>query len=360
MHVDMDAFYASVEQRDHPELRGKPVVVGGSVMDRGVVAAASYEARKYGVRSAMSMAKALRLCPQAIRLPCNFPAYKAVSRYIHSLFRNVTPMIEPVSLDEAYLDISEQVNGFDQAAELGKGLKARIKEETQLNASIGIGPNKFIAKIASDFDKPDGFCMIREEEVLSFLTNLTVRAIPGVGQKTEQRLIRMDIKTVGELRNLEKNELIHSFGEKHGSRLYELARGIDENPVVVERKRKSLSQERTFSHDLSSLDSMKVFLDELSHEVAALLLKNDLVGRTVGIKVRFNDFRIQTRAITLDHPTREQDEIFQHTFRLLERIDLCGRKVRLLGIRISGFEEKSENHTNENHYAIQPMLWDMV
>ncbi len=359
MHVDMDAFYASVEQRDHPELRGKPVVVGGSLTNRGVVAAASYEARNYGVRSAMSMAKALRLCPDAIRRPCHFEVYRAVSQEIHGFFQEFTPLIEPVSLDEAYLDISESVKHMDEAAEAGRQLKQKIWDETQLRASVGIAPNKYLAKIASDYDKPDGFCLIRPEKVREFLRPLPVRVIPGVGQKTEQRMTRMGIQTIAQLEPLPLEKLVRAFGEKHGERLYELARGIDEHPVVVERIRKSISQERTFSHDLSSLESMKYFLEELARDVAELLDQKKLQGRTIGIKVRFDDFRIITRAVTLDHATKDVGEITETAFSLLERVDFSDRKVRLLGVRVASFEDQEDTSRFSpcSHFR-QPFLWE--
>ncbi|MEW6239120.1 MAG: DNA polymerase IV [Candidatus Omnitrophota bacterium] len=359
MHVDMDAFFASVEQRDHPELLGKPVVVGGSPADRGVVAAASYEARQFGIRSAMPMAKALRLCPQAVRRPCNFAAYKDASRRIHQMFREITPLVEPVSLDEAYLDLSEQAVDLNHAEAIGRRLKIQIKEETRLNASVGIGSNKFLAKIASDYDKPDGFYVVRPDDALSFLSPLPVRAIPGVGQKTEQRLTMMGLRTIEELRALSLEELVKAFGEKHGARLYQLARGVDSAPVVVERERKSLSQERTFSQDLSSVEGMKYFIEELSHQVADRLDKVALEGRTVGIKVRFHDFRLLTRAMTLDHPTRDPGVIAEAAINLLERVELSNRRVRLLGVRITGFDDIPDDKKISESDNLQMTFWDV-
>ncbi len=357
MHVDMDAFYASVEQRDHPELRGKPVVVGGSPADRGVVAAASYEARKYGIRSAMSMAVALRLCPHAIRQPTNFKAYKAASKIIHFHFKQLTPLVEPVSLDEAYLDLTDEVMDYAHASAVGRGLKRDIKISTQLTASVGIGPNKFLAKVASDYDKPDGFFVIHPDEVLDFLSPLPVRRIPGVGNKTEEMLKRLSIQTIEELRNCSLDTLQEVFGNKHGMSLHQLARGIDPSMVISERQRKSLSQEHTFSHDLTDVEKMKEFLGVLSSQVADLLEKANLKGKTVGIKVKFSDFQTATRAFTLDHPTRNTKEIAKAAKLLLDRVDVGHKKVRLLGVRVAGFEpdEKGESAPKED---LQLRLWD--
>ncbi|RJP30308.1 MAG: DNA polymerase IV [Candidatus Omnitrophota bacterium] len=358
MHVDMDAFYASVEQRDHPELRGKPVVVGGSPVDRGVVAAASYEAREYGIRSAMPMSLALRLCPHAIRRPPNFQAYQDASRIIHFHFRNITPLVEPVSLDEAYLDMSDHVMDFAHAAAVGRGLKRDIRISTQLNASVGIGPNKFLAKIASDYDKPDGFFIVHPEEVQDFLTPLPVRRIPGVGEKTERILTQLTIHTIQQLRECPLSNLQQVFGNKHGLSLYNLARGVDPSPVVADQRRKSLSQEHTFSHDLADGSKMNEFLSVLSAQVAEELEKMDLKGRTIGIKVRFDNFQIATRSFTIDHPTRDPKEITKIAKLLLERIDLTHRKVRLLGVRVAGFETDADDCAdNAAENDLQLRLW---
>ncbi len=357
MHVDMDAFFASVEQRDDPRLRGCPVVVGASPSERGVVAAASYEARKFGIRSAMSMAQAMRLCPELIRRPVHFAAYREVSGTIHSIFHDVTALIEPVSLDEAYLDLTSCVSDFDHAAAVGQRIKADIREQTKLNASVGIGPNKFIAKIASDHKKPNGFYVVQPDDVLDFLEPLPVRVIPGVGQKTGERLKAKNVSTIRELRQLTLEMLQNEFGVKIGERLHRLAQGIDENPVIGERKRKSLSQERTFAHDLIGIDRMKDVLKTLARDVAELLEKKHLKGRTVGIKVRFHDFQIATRAQTLDHRTDDYREIGSTAVSLLDRIDFKTRRVRLLGVRMSGFEE-IKPHQNSVADDLQMMIWE--
>lgn len=335
MHVDMDAFFASVEQRDHPELRGKPVVVGGSPSDRGVVAAASYEARRYGVRSAMPMLQALRLCPQAIRRPTNMAAYREASRLIHILFEEITTEIEPISLDEAYLDISRQACDYNHAEAIARNLKSAILRETQLTASVGIGSNKFLAKIASDHRKPDGLFVVQPHEALSFLEPLSVRAVPGVGPKTEQRLLMMDIRTVGQLRVQPLEDLCEFLGAKHGERLHHLSHGLDDSPVRVSRRRKSLSQERTFSHDIGDPDTLKLILRELAEDVATQLGKRELSGRVIGVKVRYADFRLATRSMTLEAQTQDPVVIARAAELLLDRVPLNDRKVRLLGVRAS-------------------------
>ena len=305
----------------------------------------------------MPMIRALRLCPQAIRCDCHFQAYKTISLQIRKQFLALTPLVEPVSLDEAYLDVSARVSAFSEAEAMGRRLKAEIKRETQLTASVGIGPNKFLAKIASDYDKPDGFFVIHPQEAEAFLTPQPTRIIPGVGSKTEERLTAMGIRTVGELRSYSLEALQQALGNKHGSRLHELARGVDPNLVVVERKRKSLSKEHTFSHDLKDSAKMHEFLRYLAGEVAAQLDKLGLEGRTIGIKVRFEDFTVATRALTLDHTVNVSKEIAEIAINLLKEIDLTNRAVRLLGVRAAGFEDESESADSSSTPDRQLMLW---
>lgn len=357
LHVDMDAFYASVEQRDRPDLRGKPVVVGGSPEERGVVAAASYEARKFGIRSAMPMSRALRLCPEAVLVSPRFSEYRKASEIIHRVFFEYTSVIEPVSLDEAYLDVSDSVTQFEHAETIGRRIKETINERTHLTASVGIGPNKYIAKIASDYKKPNGFFVVPEKKVIDFLTPLPVRCVPGVGEKTEQRMHILKIETIGQLRNIPRKTLQEAFGIKHGDRLYELARGIDESPVVTDQARKSLSQEQTFPQDIASKERMQAILKSLSEDVSQLLVKNGLKGRNVGIKVRFSDFRIATRALTLDHRTSEAEEIGGIAVQLLNKIDLENRRVRLLGVRMAGFDPMPESPETPPPRDLQLWFW---
>ncbi|MBD3266625.1 DNA polymerase IV [bacterium] len=357
MHVDMDAFFASVEQRDQPELKGQPVVVGGSPEERGVVAAASYEARPFGIRSAMPMSQALRLCPHAVLCKPRFEAYRQASEIVQGIFRNVTQQIEPVSLDEAYLDVTRQTLDFDHAKAVAKRIRADIQDQTQLTASVGIGPNKFLAKVASDFDKPDGLFVILPEEVDPFLEPLPVRVIPGVGKRTEERLTELDIETVADLKQKPLGELQGLVGNKHGERLYYLARGMDFSSVMTERRRKSLSSERTFYRDISEKKEMKFILRELAQEVGEHLEKASLRGKTVGIKVRLDNFQIYTRALTLDHYTCDAKQIGTVACHLLGKLAFHHRKVRLLGVRVSGF--LSDNgHGRSPHHPVQMTFWD--
>lgn len=357
MHVDMDAFYASVEQRDHPELQGKPVVVGGSSSDRGVVAAASYEAREFGIRSAMPMHKALRLCPQAVRRPVRMAAYKEVSLQIHALLQERTRIIEPISLDEAYLDLSEQVCDFNHAEAVARTLKRSILEETRLTASVGIGPNKFLAKISSDYKKPNGLFVVHPEDVQSFLDPLPVRKIPGVGKKTDERLMMMDVRTIEQLRTRPMEELCDWLGTRTGERLHRLSHGVDETKVESLRHRKSLSQERTFSQDISSPEAMKIILTELAEDVSDMLKSKALQGRTIGIKVRYSDFRTATRSFTLDERTDDAKEIARIVQLLLDRVALQQRSVRLLGVRIAGFDPGTTPDSESGKAVMQMKLF---
>lgn len=338
LHADMDAFFASVEQRDNPDLRGKPVLVGGSPAGRGVVAAASYEARRYGARSAMPMARALRLCPEAIRVPPRFEAYRETSMVIRGLFLAITPIVEPLSLDEAYLDLAPAAADFDSAEEIGRRLKREVREATGLAVSVGIGPNKFLAKVASDHDKPDGFCSVRPAAALGFLAPLPVRTVPGVGPKTGERLRAEGIATILDLRNAPLERLTGWLGHKHGTRLHELARGVDESPVVPERERKSLSTERTFARDLTDWPQILDIVRQLSGEVGRRLAELNLRGRSIGIKVRFSDFAAASRSISIDNPTNDPEEIARLTEYLMNGLPRPVKPIRLLGVRAAGFD----------------------
>ncbi len=341
MHVDMDAFFASVEQRDHPELQGHPVVVGGSPSDRGVVAAASYEARAFGIRSAMPMSRALTLCPQAIRIQPRFQAYREASLIIREIFLDLTGKVEPISLDEAYLDLTGQAIDYEHAHRVGERLKAQIRMHTQLTASVGIGGNKFLAKLASDYDKPDGFFVIPPGQVEEILPPLKIRVIPGVGPKTEQRLNALGIETIAQLRQKTLEELQHELGNKHGKRLFELARGVDETPVISERKRKSLSKERTFAQDMDNIEAMKAVFEDLADEVAFRLKSLDLVARRVGIKIRYHDLSLETRSVSVEIPTDDAQTIAHESKLMLSTVNLGNKRVRLLGIRVAGFDDDS-------------------
>ena len=300
LHIDMDAFFSSVEQKRHPELVGKPVVIGGDgdPTKRGVVSTASYEARKFGIHSAMPLRTAYKLCPNAIFLPVDYEEYSRVSKKFKAVLREFTPIIEDVGIDEAFLDISS----IDKPSEeIAKEIKKRIKEETDLNCSIGIAPNKLLAKIASDLDKPDGLTIITEEDIEKRIWPLPARKLWGVGPKTETYLKeKMGIKTIGELASLPLERLIEEFGQSYGSYLYEASRGIDESELVTHWEPKSISRETTFQRDMDNWQLIAKNLVELIQDVVASMKEEGYRGRTVTVKVRFTDFKTYTRAKTLD------------------------------------------------------------
>jgi len=338
----MDAFYASVEQLDYAELRGRPVIVGGLPERRGVVSAASYEARKFGVHSAMPTATALRLCPQAVVRPVRMERYVEVSRGIREILISYTPMVEPISIDEAFLDVTGSERLFGDAEKIGRGIKDRIKRETGLIASVGIAPNMFLAKLASTLGKPDGFLVIREEEKMDFLAPLPVSRIWGVGPATEKALNKMGIDRIADLRKVPFDTLRGRFG-KFAESLHDLARGIDEREVVPESVAKSLSSEVTFPEDVSDLDTLRRALYDQSYEVAARLQRKGLAGRTVTLRLRYADFRTITRSTTLDEHAGTSAEIYDCARNLLEtRVETKGRRVRLIGVGVSNLAENVE------------------
>lgn len=337
IHLDMDAFFASVEIRERPELAGLPVVVGGSASGRGVVAAANYEARKFGVFSAMPMAQALRLCSHLVCLPVNMALYVNVSQQIHEIFYRYTPEIEPLSLDEAFLDVYASENLFGTAAEIAKQIKADIKDECQLIASAGVAPNKFVAKIASDIDKPDGFVIVEDDEVQDFLDPLAIKRIWGVGKKTEQQLHQHGINTIYDLRNQSPDWLIQHFG-KLGDHIYRLAHGQDKREVISDAKEKSISSETTFAIDIQDKDILLATLSQLSEQVAARLRDKNVKGKTVSIKLRFHDFRTITRSKTLSESTFQTMKLWMTVKQLfLDAMQTGTSSIRLLGVSVSGF-----------------------
>ncbi len=340
LHIDMDAFYASVEQRDAPELRGKPVIVGWPGA-RSVVCAASYEARKFGVHSAMPSSRARRLCPDGVFIAPNFEKYTAVSRQIRAIFQRHTPLVEPLSLDEAYLDVTTELTGIPTATETAETIRGEIRRETQLTASAGVAPNKFLAKIASDWKKPDGLFVIRPHQIESFLEGLPVRKIPGVGKATEQVMTDMGVATVGHLRRFSSEQLVERFG-KWGTRLWELARGIDESPVEPSRKRKSYSSENTFPNDIP-LDEVAAYIRDEAHSLWEALAERKLVGRTVTVKLRTGQFETATRRHTPDLPPASGDDLARIGIDLLRRFQFQpGRRFRLAGIGVSNFVEEDD------------------
>ncbi len=325
----MDAFYASVEQRDRPELRGKPVIVGGG-LKRGVVCAASYEVRKFGVRSAMPMARAVRLAPQAIVVPPRFSAYAEASAKVFEIFESVTPLIEPLSLDEAFLDVSASLRLFGTPAEIARRLRQRIEDELELPSSAGIAAVKFVAKIASDAAKPNGQKEVPSDQTLSFLAPLPVSRLWGVGPKAEEALKRAGLHTVGDIARRDVRWLEEHFGGL-GRHLWELANGIDERSVVPDREAKSIGAEDTFEDDLEGLDALKPHVHAQSLRVGRRLRKAGVKTRVVQLKVKFSDFELITRRVTLAQPTDDGQELYRAAIGLFARVDLS-RAVRLTGI----------------------------
>lgn len=338
LHLDMDAFYASVEQRDDPTLAGKPVAVGGSPESRGVVAAASYEARAFGVRSAIPMSRALRLCPGLKIVSPHFARYKEVSRQVFALFRSVTPLVEPLSLDEAYLDVTENAWGEELGRDVARRLKTMIHETTSLTASAGVAPNKFLAKIASGWKKPDGLTVIAPERVESFLSKLPVDALWGVGPVTAGKLRALGFERLLDLRRAEPATLkaaVGSFGEM----LIELAHGVDRRAVVANRATKSCSNESTYGKDLISTEEMSGEIRTMAGQCAAWLERQGLFARTVTLKVRYSDFQTVTRSQSRVPPTRSASELADRAASLLVKTEAGSRAVRLLGVSVHGLEE---------------------
>jgi len=345
VHLDMDAFYASVEQRDDPALRGTPVVVGGRPETRGVVAAASYEARAFGVRSAMPMARALRLCPQLVIVPPDFERYRRVSQQVMDILRSCTPLVEPLSLDEAYLDVTQNAWGEPLGMEVAKRLKRQIREQTGLTASAGVAPNKFLAKIASGYRKPDGLTVIAPERVESFLRELPVEALWGVGPVTARKLHQAGITRLTDVRSADMERLRQAVGSL-AEWLRQLAHGEDPRPVEPERAAKSSSSENTYAQDLVDLEAIRAEIDRMARENAQWLGRRGLAARTVTIKVRYAGFVTVTRSHTLSRHTAAPDVIASWAVELLSRTEAGTRPVRLLGVRVQGLVEEpaSELH----------------
>lgn len=349
IHLDMDAFFAAVEQRDNPELQGKPVVVGGMPGSRGVVATASYEARIFGIRSAMPTTLAYKLCPDAIFVIPRFEAYKKASNQVFEILSRYSSEIETMSLDEAYLDVSEVSLEVGSATEIAKKIRAEIFNETGLTASAGVAPNKLIAKIASDFKKPDGLTVVPPERVSDFITEMSVRKIPGVGPVMEEKLLALRISKIKHIRELEPRDLIELFG-KFGSYLSRASFGIDDREVSSSRERKSLGAEDTFTEDLRDIEDIKRELYVIAKRVSERLEKQKIQGKTLTLKITYSDFRKVTRSRTFDHELSTTDELFEQAFSLLLEHELFHQKIRLLGISISSF--KSEKDPVKNHNQI--------
>jgi DNA polymerase-4 len=340
IHVDMDAFYASVEQRDNPQLRGKPVVVAWRG-NRSVVCAASYEARKFGVRSAMPAVRAERLCPNAVFLPPDFPRYRAVSSQVREIFKGHTDLIEPLSLDEAYLDVSENKTGLPTATQVARTIREQIRSELSLTASAGVAPNKFLAKIASDWKKPDGLFVIQPEEIDSFLLPLPVHRLPGVGKVTEERLKQLEVQTIADLRRMSLPTLQGRFG-RYGVRLYELARGIDNSEVVPDRQTQSISAEDTFERDVL-LAEMEPMIRKLAEHTWTASRKESRIARTVVLKLKTSDFKILTRSHTPNSPPSSCEELTNIALSLRDRVSLGPeQRFRLVGVGLSNFRDAQD------------------
>lgn len=336
----MDAFFSSVEQKRHPELVGKPVVVGGGgdPTKRGVVSTASYEARKFGIHSAMPLRTAYRVCPDAVFLPVDYEEYSRVSEEVKDILREFSQTMEDMGIDEAFIDLS---NINLPSEEIAKEIKKRIKEEIGLTCSIGIAPNKLLAKIASDMQKPDGLTVIMEDDIQNRIWSLSVRKLWGVGPKTEAYLKEMGLQTIGELASLSLDKLIEEFGQSYGNYLYEASRGIDESPLVTHWEPKSISRETTFQKDVDNWQMIAKTLVDLTKEVVTSMKEEGYQGRTVTVKIRFNDFKTYTRAKTLSGHIDSEAEIRKAAFDCLRRIQLT-KKVRLIGVRVSNLEKVGE------------------
>jgi DNA polymerase-4 len=349
LHADMDAFYASIEQRDRPELAGKPVIVGGTPQKRGVVSAANYVARRYGVHSAMPAVTAHRLCPQGVFLHPRIDYYAEVSGQIREIFERFTPLVEPLSLDEAFLDVTGSEHLFGPAAEIGRQIKQAVRQEIRLVVSVGVAPNKFLAKIASDLKKPDALVVVEPGHVQEFLDPLPVERLWGVGKQGSKVFQRLGIRTIGQLRQWPLDVLQSRFGS-NGEYLWQLAQGIDDRPVVPEREAKSISNETTFERDIADLEVLRAWLVDLVEQVGWRLRQHRLRGRTVHLKVRFADFALITRSQTLPEPTDITHELWQVADELLcQRLPVGHLPVRLVGMGVSGLDDTGQ---------VQGMLFD--
>lgn len=333
IHLDLDAFFAAVEQHDHPELRGKPVIVGGS-QQRGVVSACSYEARTFGVHSAMSMARAVRLCPQAVCRPVRMERYRRVSREVFAIFSRYTDRIEPLSIDEAFLDVSGCERLFGQAREIAVRIRAEVRNETGLTVSAGIAPNKFLAKLASEAGKPDGLVEVRPEEIDSFLLPLPVARLWGVGKVTAERLQRQGLRTVADLRTFGRERLGRLLGGA-GEQLYRLAQGEDEREVELTEMAKSIGQEETYGRDLTTMEDLRRALLDLAERVGRRLRQEGVVGRRLTLKVRYADFESVTRSQTAAEGMVHAMTIFREGLSLLAKTEAGNRPIRLLGLSLS-------------------------
>ena len=341
LHLDMDAFFAAIEQLDHPSFRGKPVVVGADPkggQGRGVVSTCSYEARTYGIHSAMPISRAYKCCPHAIYVHPRGQRYAEVSRQVMAILQHYSPDVEPLSIDEAFLDVTSTSKIYGSPEDLAKNLKDKIRKETSLTASVGIAPNKFLAKIASDLDKPDGLVIVQHDNVQDFLHPLDISRLWGVGQKTLPVLQKLGIQTIGDLAGFSKETLIRQFG-KMGDNLYNLSHGIDDRPVCIEHERKSISKEITFDKDVDDADELRQTLFYICNELAHEMRRKDIRGRTITLKIRLENFSTFTRSLTLHSAVNHCDTMFKHVFELFTWFKRGGSKVRLLGVGMSNLDQ---------------------
>ena len=349
IHIDMDAFFAAVEQREDPDLKGKPVIVGGSAEERGVVSTCSYEARKFGIHSAMSTAKALKLCPQAILVYPHFEIYSKVSEDINTIFHEYTDLVEPLSLDEAYLDVTENKASIASATRIAFEIKEKILMKTKLTASAGVSYNKFRAKTASGYKKPDGLTVVTPENAERFISALPIGSFYGVGKVTEKRMLELGIKNGADLKKWGLEDLINNFG-KSGDWFYQLARGIDESLVEPYHERQSFGREITLLKDITDMDQIIKILSELAGEVEKILKEYETAGRTITLKVKYFDFKQSTRSITLTNPIQSSNLIMKQVKILLLKTMAGEKKIRLLGIQVSHFKE---NYRKNNSIQLE-------
>ena len=355
IHIDMDAFYASVEQRDRPEFKGKPVIVGGDPKSSGVVAACSYEARKFGIHSAMPSVTAYRLCPDAVFIRPRFDIYRAVSSQLREIFCEYTDLVEPLSLDEAFLDVTENYKGMPSATLIAQEIKRKVYDRTGgLTSSAGISFNKFLAKVASDINKPDGITVITPEMADEFIEKLPIRKFFGVGKVTEEKMLNIGIKTGADLKKYQKEQLIQIFG-KSGNYFFDIAHGFDNRPVEPNRIRKSIGKETTFSEDIDDTDYMIEILEDIAAKLENSLIKKDAKGRTITLKVKYFDFQSITRSITVDESADSASVIMKYVRPLLSKTEAGEKKVRLLGISISNFDDEETNSGKVCKYRQLPL-----
>jgi DNA polymerase-4 len=355
IHIDMDAFFASVEQRDNPELKGKPVAVGGS-RERGVVAAASYEARKFGVRSAMASKIAYQKCPNLIFVPPNFDKYKTASNQVMDIFYRFTDLVEPLSLDEAYLDVTENKMNIAVATDIAKEIKHLIKLETHLTASAGVSYCKFLAKVASGYKKPDGITVITPAKAEAFIEKLPIEDFYGIGKVTALKMKEQGIYTGADLKKITLDDLTILFGNKAANYYYHIVRGIDERRVHPDRIRKSIGAEETFFEDISDIDEMKTRIEEIADDVIRRCTKSKSAGKTITLKIKYKDFVVNTRSRTVDHFITTKEDLYSIAISLLEHPEKPIKPIRLLGISVSNLDTDPETKLEKKFKSLQLKL----